>query len=192
MPRPAAAGPASAAAARQVRPREARQERMSQAFSQVVAVLMRRPQLPHRLADLEWLVLPPLMAGQWKLGQTTAPKGAGQATARRRAHSRCDGALGARVAAIDKRLSANLDKPVDLRPNEWASGDIVWMMAHRAGISEAAGRHGLQGSTGQNARAWWRRLIDGQDAALGHIVTFASAGRCNGTRQSPHGDHGTL
>jgi len=33
------------------------------------------------------------------------------------------------VSDIDKALSENLDKQVRLRPNDWASGDIVWLMA---------------------------------------------------------------
>ena len=31
--------------------------------------------------------------------------------------------------AIDMRLAGNLDKPLALKPNEWASGDIVWLIA---------------------------------------------------------------
>jgi hemolysin-activating ACP:hemolysin acyltransferase len=39
-------------------------------------------------------------------------------------------ALWARVSPkVDKGLSENLDKPVWLRPQEWTSGDIVWLMA---------------------------------------------------------------
>ena len=30
---------------------------------------------------------------------------------------------------IDRRLSSDLDKPLLLRPNEWATGDIVWLVA---------------------------------------------------------------
>ena len=39
-------------------------------------------------------------------------------------------ALWARVSdAVDKALSENLDKPVRLRPADWASGDNIWLMA---------------------------------------------------------------
>ncbi len=31
--------------------------------------------------------------------------------------------------AIDKKLSENLDEAVRLQPNEWASGDRLWLMA---------------------------------------------------------------
>jgi cytolysin-activating lysine-acyltransferase len=82
-----------------------------------------------RLADLEWLVLPPVMAGQFRLAQMPAP----QATVKGK-----DGgvlvpvavALWARVSApIDKQLSENLDKAVRLGAGDWASGDNVWLMA---------------------------------------------------------------
>ncbi len=39
-------------------------------------------------------------------------------------------ALWARVSPVlDKGLSDNLDKRVRLRPNDWASGDKIWLMA---------------------------------------------------------------
>jgi hemolysin-activating ACP:hemolysin acyltransferase len=38
-------------------------------------------------------------------------------------------ALWARVSSVvDKRLSSNLDKAMSLRPAEWVSGDIPWLM----------------------------------------------------------------
>ena len=128
----ASKGPAAAKAA--VRPRDARQTRLAQSFAQIVAVLMRDANFRKmRLADLEWLVLPPVMAGQFKLAQAPSPVG--------RAKGQEGGqeggvlvpvavALWARVSPqIDKTLSENLDKPVRLRPNEWASGDNVWLIA---------------------------------------------------------------
>jgi cytolysin-activating lysine-acyltransferase len=112
------------------RPRDARQDRFGQTFSQIVAVLMRDPSYRNmRIADLEWLVLPPVLAGQFRLGQAARQHEQGQAES--------GGilipvavAVWARVsAAIDKGLSENLDKQVRLRPNEWASGDYLWLMA---------------------------------------------------------------
>jgi len=124
----AAAGPAPAKAVRN--PRVARQTRMSQAFSQVVAVLMRDPNFRNmKLSDLEWLVLPPIMAGQFKLGHARAPQRAG-------AKGPSDMlvpvavALWARVSStIDKALSERLGSEMRLRPTDWATGDIVWLMA---------------------------------------------------------------
>ena len=49
------------------RPREARQSRIAHTFAQVVGVLMRDANFRNlRITDLEWLVLPPIMAGQFK------------------------------------------------------------------------------------------------------------------------------
>lgn len=120
--------PAAMAAKTAVRPRDARQARFAQSFAQIVAVLMRDPNFRNmRLADLEWLVLPPVMAAQFRLAQIPMRQGRAQ-----------DGgilvpvavALWARVSAqLDNSLSGNLDKQVRLRPNEWASGDHLWLMA---------------------------------------------------------------
>ena len=120
--------------ARARRPGEARQARFGQTFSQVVAVLMRDQNFRNmRIADLEWLVLPPIMAGQFRLAHMPAPPRPGEP-----AKPADKGgvllpvavALWARVSAqIDKGLAENLDKPVRLRTNQWASGDKIWLMA---------------------------------------------------------------
>ena len=100
----------------------AQQARFAKDFSQVVAVLMRDTQYKNlRVADLEWLVLPPLIAGQSRVAMarhgTSGPIIPVAA------------ALWARVSdAVDKRLSGNLDKPPLLRANEWTSGDNIWLI----------------------------------------------------------------
>jgi cytolysin-activating lysine-acyltransferase len=95
---------------------------LAQSFSQTVAALMRDPRFRNlRLADLEWLVLPPLLLGQCRL-----------------VHAKSDEkgpflpiavALWASVsAAVDKRLSSSLDKAPRLQPAEWSSGNIKWLL----------------------------------------------------------------
>ena len=124
------------------RPRDARQARFAQSFSQIVAVLMRDPNFRNmRLADLEWLVLPPVMAGQFGLAQVPMAQGRAKGQEADKvpqgAKTQEGGvlvpmavALWARVSPdIDKGLSESLDKDVRLRPNQWASGDKVWLMA---------------------------------------------------------------
>ena len=100
----------------------ARQNLFARDFSQVTAVLMRAPNYKNlRISDLEWLVIPPLLAGQSKVALSRYSK---------------DGpivpvavALWARVSAsVDKRLSQDLEKPPLLRASEWMSGDILWLM----------------------------------------------------------------
>jgi cytolysin-activating lysine-acyltransferase len=123
-----------AAKAAAIRPRDARQLRFAQSFANIVAVLMRDANFRKmRLADLEWLVLPPVMAGQYRLAQAPAP-----ALAKGKAPGADDGgvlvpvavALWARVSdSIDRQLTESLDKPVRLGPGDWASGDNVWLMA---------------------------------------------------------------
>lgn len=82
-----------------------------------------------RLADLEWLVLPPVLAGQFRLGHIARQPENGQAAGEGGMLIPVAVAAWARVSAgIDKILSENLDKQVRLRPNEWASGDHLWLM----------------------------------------------------------------
>lgn len=111
------------------RPRDARQARVAQAFAQVVAVLMRDANFRNlKVGDLEWLVLPPIMAGQFRLGHAAKP--GDDKTRQAGVRIPVAVALWARVSAqIDKTFSEELDKPMQLRPNQWASGDQVWIMA---------------------------------------------------------------
>ena len=122
--------PAAATAATAVRPRDARQARFAQTFANIVAVLMRDPNFRNlRLADLEWLVLPPVMAGQFRLAHVQ-PQPEGGKPQQGGGYVPVAVALWARVSPnIDKGLSENLDKQVRLQPNQWASGDILWLMA---------------------------------------------------------------
>jgi cytolysin-activating lysine-acyltransferase len=128
--------PALAAAKAAGAIRDARQAHMGQAFSQVIAVLMRDPSFRQlRLADLEWLVIPPLMCGQYKLAQAPVQQLMGQTP---EAGKPQEGGvlvpvavgLWARVSTqVDKRLAETLDKNVRLRPSEWTSGEHLWLMA---------------------------------------------------------------
>ena len=147
---PSAASPvASRLASRvapQVRPREARQARFARSFAQVVAVLMRDPNFRTMpLADLEWLVLPAVMSGQFRVAEAPASLGPDKATDKARDKgpdtapdkAKTGGvlvpvavALWARVSGeIDKALAGSLDRPVRLKPHQWASGEHVWLVA---------------------------------------------------------------
>lgn len=97
--------------------------KFAQGFSHIVAVLMRDGAFRNmRIGDLEWLVLPPMLVGQYALARARAgEKGPVVPVAV---------ALWARVSAsVDKRLSESLDQPIAMRPNEWSSGDTIWMIA---------------------------------------------------------------
>lgn len=120
-----------------VRPGDARRDRMAQNFANIIAVLMRDPGFRSlRLADLEWLVVPAVLSGQFRLAHgQVAPPGGQNAESLGAANQSgmlipVAVALWASVSpAIDKRLSDNLDQPLMLRPNEWASGDHLWLIA---------------------------------------------------------------
>ena len=101
---------------------QARSDRYAQDFSQAIAVLMRDANYKNlRLADLEWLVIPPLLAGQARVA-LMRPREDGPLVP-------AAVALWARVSAeVDKRLTDNLDKPPLLKAQEWTSGDIIWLI----------------------------------------------------------------
>ena len=118
---PAGAQPAAASAeAQQAASQVVRQ---ALAFTQVVTVLMRSPHYKHfALADLEWLVLPPILTGQYCVAEvkkdTSAPGVPGAV------------ALWALVSPdVDKRLTESAGAAIRLRPDEWRSGDILWLIA---------------------------------------------------------------
>ena len=73
----------------------------------------------YSLRDLEWLVVPAIATGQCAVMQTKV-KGRQVPVAV---------ALWASVSAeVDKRLSENITTPIRLRPDEWTSGDILWLI----------------------------------------------------------------
>src|SRR5262245_37031087 len=89
-------------------------------FGEIVSVLTRSPQFRAvPLGEVQALVLPPLMSGQFLVAE---------------ARSKSQGfitpvaiALWAKVTKeVDKRLSENLNTPIKLAPNEWKRGDIPW------------------------------------------------------------------
>ena len=86
----------------------------------VISVLSRSSHYRHyTISDLEWLVLPPLRLGQCAILHAETP-GLPVAAAV---------ALWASVSPeVDLKLSQNLAVPIRLRPDEWRSGDILWLV----------------------------------------------------------------
>ena len=111
-------------------PVEAMQARSAQRFSQILAVMMRDTTFRNiRLTDLEWLVLPPLIAEQCAVGYATKATADGKTEVKGVAMPVAM-ALWARVSAnVDKVLSENLDKSIRLKASDWTSGDIWWLVA---------------------------------------------------------------
>jgi hemolysin-activating ACP:hemolysin acyltransferase len=97
-------------------------KRLAGAFGEIVSVMMRSE--AHRLthiAELEWLVLPAIATAQFSIADAqsrtlgvTAPIGV---------------VLWASVSdEIDRRLSSNLMRPARLKPEDWKSGDTIWII----------------------------------------------------------------
>jgi len=122
-PQPAAGATVTPLTA-QVR-REAAQLRNALAFTQILGVLMSSSHYKeYKVADLEWLVIPPLLAGQFRIGEAKPKEGITLPVAV---------VLWARVSAeVDKRLTETDTLEVRLKPEEWTSGDILWLV-HAAG-----------------------------------------------------------
>lgn len=110
-------------AGQQAAARQALQAKMLAAgFGEIVSILMRSPHYRHySLTDLEWLVVPPLLANQFTLAEARTKEGGIPAPV--------GVALWACVSdEVDKKLADNIDRPVRLRPDEWTSGDTLWLI----------------------------------------------------------------
>ena len=96
--------------------------RHSLAFAQIVSLLMRSAQHKrYPIGALEWLVIPPLLTGQFSIAEARSKQSGASAPVAV--------VLWARVSPeVDKRLSENLDRPIQLRPREWRSGDLLWVV----------------------------------------------------------------
>jgi len=81
----------------------------------------------YRIADLEWLLLPPITNGQYRIGETKLDEKHGGATLP------VSLVLWALVSPdVDQRLTTATGTAPRLAPEEWKSGDIPWLV-HAAG-----------------------------------------------------------
>jgi hemolysin-activating ACP:hemolysin acyltransferase len=95
---------------------------MMAAYGEIVNILSRSPNHGNKtLADLEWLAMPAVMTGQFSLAESQS-KTHGLVTP-------TGLVTWASVSPdVDRRLTENIQKSLRLRPNEWKSGDILWLM----------------------------------------------------------------
>ena len=151
----------------------------AESFAQIVGVLMRDKHFRSAtLADLEWLVIPPLLARQFGVahaavsdpatGGKAAPAAAGQRL------MPVAVALWARVSdRLDKALCDTSTEPPRLRAADWTSGDNIWIMAaagdHRA-IPTFLGQLAAKDFKGRQARM----RVRGSDGTVS-IRTFGAA-----------------
>lgn len=93
----------------------------SMALAQIVRLMLQSPNHRHfSLSDLEWMVLPALSTGQLAMAEAK-PDQSGL-------REPLAVLFWASVSPeIDQRLSSNLEAPIRLRPDEWRSGDILWI-----------------------------------------------------------------
>src|SRR5215468_11240362 len=107
--------------------RDAAVLRNALAFTQVVGVLMRSPHYKqYTIGDLEWLVIPPVMAGQFRIGEAKPDSAQGAAVP-------VAVVLWASVSPeVDRRMMEGDNTSFQLKPEEWKSGDIPWLV-HAAG-----------------------------------------------------------
>ena len=108
--------------------RDAATLRNALAFTQTLGVLMRSPHYrQYTLADIEWLVIPPLLSGQFRIGEAK-PDNNKQGPSLPVAV-----VFWASVSPdVDKRLMEAKSSAPRLKPEEWKSGDILWLV-HAAG-----------------------------------------------------------
>ena len=95
---------------------------ISASFGEIASLMMRSRN--HRLtmlAELEWMVVPAIATRQFRVGEgAMAENGVVVPVA---------AVLWASVSPeVDQRLAQNLDQPMRLKPHEWRSGDIVWIV----------------------------------------------------------------
>ncbi|NJL70542.1 MAG: toxin-activating lysine-acyltransferase [Candidatus Competibacteraceae bacterium] len=130
----------------------------------VLALLMILPRYRYvYLHDLEWLVLTPLVHNQFALVNGTV-KGGDEPHL-------VGGVIWARVSPeVDKAIRDQIQAavfPIRLKPNEWRSGDIVWLLDVLAPTRPLATkilseirRTGLGGAKTLNAHPIVQQLVD--------------------------------
>lgn len=113
-----------------------RSKMISASLGEMVTLLMRSPHYKHySLSDLEWLVIPALLNNQFlvveaqvkKNPNTTDEDETKDPSAQQRIPVGL--ALWARVSKdVDEKISKKIDAPIKLRPDEWNSGEINWLV----------------------------------------------------------------
>ncbi len=113
-----------------------RSKMVSASFGEMVTLLMRSPHYKHySLSDLEWLVIPALLNNQFLVVEAQVkknqPTNGEDETKDPSAQQRIPVglALWARVSKeVDEKLSKQIDAPIKLRPDEWNSGQVNWLV----------------------------------------------------------------
>ena len=98
---------------------------LAAAFGEIVLLLLGSPRNNYSVADLGWLVAPAVGYGQFALAEARSEETG--------AIRPVGAVLWAMVSDdVDKRLS-DMTVPLRLKPNEWCSGDIPWIVLATGG-----------------------------------------------------------
>jgi|SRR5579872_3648342 len=93
----------------------------SASIGEIVTVMSRSPAHKHcALADIEWMILPAIMSGQFYVVEAAHKE--------RGFRVPIAAVTWAFVSDIDARLREAVGQRVRLRPDEWKSGDIGWLI----------------------------------------------------------------
>lgn len=97
-------------------------EQAAAVFGKITSILMRSAPLDLLpLADLRWLVVPPIAAGSYAIVDAKAQESGASTPAAV--------VLWASVSAeVDRRLVSEVADPIRLAPAEWQSGSIIWLV----------------------------------------------------------------
>ena len=100
-------------------------KQLAAAFGEIVLLLLRSRRNNYSVADLDWLVAPAVGHGQFALAEARSEETG--------AIRPVGAILWAMVSDdVDKRLS-DITAPLRLKPNEWRSGDIPWIVLATGG-----------------------------------------------------------
>jgi cytolysin-activating lysine-acyltransferase len=117
------AGAGADASSRRIVPKNAKSwQTASRALGEIMSVLQHSKRFRATpIGDLDWMIMPAIWAGQYKLGKDSRSK---EIEAPPTA-----AIFWARVSpVVDQRLSQDPTAQIRLRPEEWISGDIVWVV----------------------------------------------------------------
>lgn len=91
-------------------------------FGELISLFMRSPNHKYNtLTDLEWMVLPAVVSAQYRLAEAT-DKNSGQTLP-------VAAVLWASVSdELHQQFSENIQRPLRIKPNEWKSGENIWIM----------------------------------------------------------------
>lgn len=166
-------------------------KRIAAAFGEIVGVLMRTPQHRHAfLADLEWLVLPPIGAGQFALAEARHKESGLAFPVAVILWASVSDEVDARLRSTAGSANGQHKLHLRLKPDEWTSGPNAWLIeaagdrrAVKALIDQTlAGRLEGRGLNALTRAADGRsaiQLLGGSDTApaSAHGVAAAKAAR---------------